>query len=129
MEGYYQVELQDMPVGEVSVRKEGLYYHFTCTVRLRKNSRYRLLAISNEKEVDLGLCIPQGDAFGLSTKIPVKRFENGRYQFVLWNRSEKTAISLDEKSPFPDLRILPDCRFVRENGKAVLINQKGSVRA
>ena len=129
MEGDYQVILQDKPVGEVSVRKEGLYYHFLCTVRLRKNSRYRLLAISDEKEVDLGLCIPQGDTFGLSTKIPIKRFGDGPYHFVLWNKSEKTTIPLDEKCPFPDLRILPDCRFIRENGKASLISQKGSDRA
>lgn len=121
MEGVYEVWLKDMIAGEVLITREGLYYRFLCTVRLPKESRYHLVAYSEVKNVDLGLCIPQGEIFVLSTKIPIKRFDNCRYRYILTAKAEKQVIPIFENQPFTHLNRLPDSYFSVENNVPVII--------
>ena len=120
MVGVYDITLNDQALGQVTVTKEGLYYQFSCTVRLPEKGRYRLKACYETGNTDLGFCIPQ-----MCTKIPIKRFGKGDYSFILLE--ESTRIAVDQNQPFPYLDRLPNARFYRENGNAyIVLNPKAS---
>ena len=122
MEGIYDVTLNGKAVGQVTVTKEGLYYQFSCTVRLPEKGRYRLMACCEASNIDLGLCIPRW-----CTKIPIKRFKKGNYRFLLTEKKDISGIPVESHRPFSDLAMLPQARFYRENGQAfIMLNPKGS---
>lgn len=116
MEGYYDVTLNDQKVGQVTVSKEGLYYKFSCSVKLPENSRYRLAACCERGAIDLGVCIPT-----LCTKIPIKRFKKEKYRFILSEKKQNQGTPVDKHQPFPCLNMLPYARFYMVNGKGFII--------
>lgn len=126
MEGIYDVWLKDKIAGEVLISREGLYYRFLSTVWLPKSSRYHLLAYWEGGNIDLGLCVPQGESFVLNKKIPIKRFDNRRYRYILAAKTVKQVTPIFENQPFTHLNRLPDSYFSVENNiPVIIIGQKG----
>lgn len=127
MEGVYEVWLTDKIAGEVLISREGLYYRFLCSVRIPKGSHYHLVANSGGGNIDLGLCIPQGDSFVRSTKIPVKRFGSSNYRYILSEKGEKQVIPISGSKPFAHLNKLTAGYFSIENNvPVIIIPKKGS---
>ncbi len=79
----YDVCLEDQPVGQVRVTKQGLYYCFECTAKLSGAMPYRLRVMTDTEVYDLGILIPVEKVFGISTKVPIKRFQNQSFSFAL----------------------------------------------
>ena len=86
MEGTYEIFLGAEPIGEAVVEKQGLYYRFFCRCRLRGTTMQRIMVACGENRVDLGICVPVGDLFGVDRKVPCKRFGEGKPEFFLTPR-------------------------------------------
>ena len=130
MEGIYDVWMPDKIAGQVMVSREGLYYRFLCTVKIPKESHYHVMAQADSGIIDLGLCVPQGDLFVLSTKMPVKRFDKREYRYVLSEKTVKQVIPVFVDKPFVCLNKLTEGYFAKENHiPVIVIRQKESNRA
>jgi len=99
-------------IGMAIIAKEGLYYRFDCRCRFREKGVYRLSAQSDDGLVDLGICIPREDAFGLCTKIPVSRLGEGRIRIFVKNKEDaKHVIPIFQDRPFCQLDKLDKAVF------------------
>lgn len=130
----YAVCLGKERIGSATVKREGLYYRIHCQCQLSGSIPCRII-VKGEKEVDLGLCVPMGDRFGIDTLIPVKRIGEGDLNFqVLPRHSKQDAqfIALSPEEPFRYISRLKDAYLVRQEGKLGLAfknrspNQPGS---
>ena len=120
MEGTYEILLGDKPVGTAQVRREGLYYRFSCHCKLNEKSVCRVSA----GNVSLGVLVPSEDGFRLDVKLPVKRFLNQSPDFkVMPNRPvvEGRFIPLSPEEPFAYIERLKDGYLARQDGKIGVI--------
>ena len=103
MDKSYDVHLGDQIIGAAQVEKQGLYYHFSCSCRLSGEVIYKIIAVCNDKQVNLGVCVPEGNGFGLQTRIPVKYLGEGDVFFRAVPRHTELAekfIPISPDEPF-----------------------------
>lgn len=81
MEGIYDILRGGEKIGKAEVRREGLYYRFLCCCDLTGEVMYRLTVTCGGKMENLGIPVPEGDCFRLSTRLPVSRFPSGEPEF------------------------------------------------
>lgn len=81
MTGTYDILLGGQPVGEASVTQQGLYLCFDCRCRISGEVMYKLTVTCGGHTESLGLLIPSGKDFALSTRIPAKRLGQGTPEF------------------------------------------------
>ncbi len=120
MEGTYGVYFGKDPVGKVQVRRQGLYYYFACRCRISGDVVCRLQIRCGDTRENLGIPVPVEDGFGLNTKLPVKRLGQGKPEFFLVPRHEKTEgtfapIYPDE--PFAYIGRLKEAFLVKKDGQ------------
>ena len=77
MVGLYDILRGGEKIGKAQVSKEGLYYRFRCCCALTGDVIYRLTVSCGGKTENLGILIPDADAFRLDRKLPVSRFGKG----------------------------------------------------
>ena len=66
------VRLGERTVGRVQVQTQGLYYVVTCRCGLSGDTVWRLQVSCGDRQSDLGVLVPEGDSFCLTTRRPVK---------------------------------------------------------
>lgn len=118
----YDIMMDGISVGQATVEKEGLYYCFACTCIPQKEGVHRIHVCDGENVRDLGICVPDGNVFRLSTRIPVKYFCDGNWSFVLSDtpRIEK-VVPVKEDEPFSYLEQLNTARLQNTNGQPEII--------
>ena len=119
MDGLYDVLRGGEKIGKAEVRREGLYYRFRCVCQLTGEVIYRLTAVWGEKQINLGIPIPCGDAFYLDTKIAASRLGQGRPSFLAVPRKPPnmgTWVPLSPEEPFPYLHRLKNAVPELRNG-------------
>lgn len=120
MEGTYPLIMQNERVGQVQIRREGLYLCFSCRCHLEKEEICRVqISLSGEKR-NLGVLVPEGEGFSLKTRIPAKQLGQGEPEFlVLSNRtaSEGTFVPIKPEEPFAYLERLKEAYLIRKNGQ------------
>ena len=119
MQQEYSVFSGGEEIGTVLVQRQGLYYWISCRCQLSGLVRYRLVASCGEKTVDLGICVPQGNRFGVDTKIPVKRLGEGTMSFRLQPKHrqlEGRFVPLSPDEPFGYLRQLENAHLAKVDG-------------
>lgn len=84
--GTYDICLGTSAVGRASVEKQGLYYRFSCRCNLTGATMQRVMVACGENKVDLGICVPMGDCFGLDKRVPCKQLGEGKPEFFLTPR-------------------------------------------
>ena len=119
----YTVYLWDRPAGMVTVRKEGLYFLVFCRCELPEDVIFRLKAVSQGREENLGILVPENGTFVLRTRIPVKRLEGEFVFHAVPNREVLPGkfIPLCPEEPFRYLERLKDAYLVRKNGRTGII--------
>ena len=85
----YEIKYDASPVGVAQTEIRGLYCRFSCRCTLPDRELYRIHAVYPEKRVDLGVCVPQGESFGMDMMIPVKHLGTGEPAFELLPRDWK----------------------------------------
>lgn len=106
------------PVGTACVTREGLYYRFRCECRFPDKRGYRLRVCCGSKTLDLGLCVPEGNLFTLSKRIPIKQVGDGEMSFQAMRNIQKASFSpVEENLPFSGIPILQYARLAVNNGQ------------
>ena len=130
----YEIYLGNDCVGTAHVTQEGLYYRICCQCQLTGTDPYRI-TVSGDTDVDLGICVPMGDGFGIETSIPVKRVGKGALNFcaVPKNRiNREFFVALSPEEPFGYIQRLKKAYLSRQNGQVGLsfkdqsLTQRGS---
>ena len=119
MQQEYYVLSGDETIGKVLVQRQGLYYHFHCRCAITGAVKYKLLANCGENTVDLGLCIPHSDGFGMDTKLPIKRLGDGELTFRLipkHNKPEGEFIPVTPEEPFGYIQKLQQAHLAEQDG-------------
>lgn len=124
MDGKYIVTFGQADVGTVEVRREGLYWHFSCRCRITGDVVCRLTVQCGASRESLGIVVPQGDGFALETRLPVKKLEQGIPRFFLVPRHEAGEgmfVPLSPEEPFAYIARLKDAYFTRRYGQAGVV--------
>lgn len=77
----FDVMLGKQSIGKAEVIKEGLYYHIRCRCILTGQVMFQLMVTCGGQTENLGVMVPVKDAFGLETKLPVKRLGEEKLEF------------------------------------------------
>ena len=121
------VSLDQRVVGTVEMQKKGLYYQLCCRCKLPAGKIYRLKAVCEHNTVDLGICVPFEDDFGVDKSVPVKCFDTKIVSFYLFANSGETNdifIPLETEKPFSNLQNIMDAKFERRDGVPGLLLTK-----
>ncbi len=120
MDGIYDIFLGGKPVGKAQVRWEGLYLRFRCCCDLSGEVIYRISVSCGGKTENLGVPVPEGDAFCLDTRIPARKLGAGTPQFRALPKGTERAgvfIPIIPEEPFAYLSRLGDAVLRRSNGQ------------
>lgn len=119
----YPIYYGNQEVGEVQAKITGLYYHFLCRCIPPDSALYRIYLLDGTKEENLGICVPDGQYFSLSKKVPMKSINGGQWTFHLRSRAsnDKLKVSVAEDQPFPMLSKLENARLCYENGDPFIV--------
>lgn len=122
LEGTYPVYYHEQIVGTANLTKEGMHWCIYCHCQYPLNGR---LAIKIQKEsecVDLGLCVPYENGFGLQKRVSVKILGQGSLRFLLEKQEKRKFIPISV--PFAHIAKIPKGNLRTENGKyGVYINE------
>ena len=124
MVGTYEVRMGDRAVGQVTVEKQGLYYHFSCRCALSGEVMQRLFLRCGGREIDLGLCVPMGSSFGTEKRLPAKQCGDGTPSFAL--RPKETEIKgnfipISPEEPFRYLHRLQNAYLDRRGDRLGIV--------
>ena len=115
----YDVLFYNNKIGEVFVSAEGLYKRIRCTCKLPDKSIWRLIALSEGKKTDIGVCIP-GETFAINKRLSGKQINYDAVQFIIENnndRNDSQYVSIENDKPFLHIKQLEDARFLRIHDK------------
>lgn len=124
MDGTYDILLGGESAGNARVTREGLYYRFDCSLRLSGEVMYKLTVTGSNGTLDLGVPAPNGQAFTLTTRIPVKRVGDGPFLIRAVPKHAPVGtkfVPLKEDEPFRYLNKLNDAVFTRVNRQPGLL--------
>jgi len=122
--GNYSVSCGKAYTGKVSVQRVGLYYRITCRCRLPSGTIYRLLVQCEDRQENLGVLVPAGTGFSLETKVPVKRLGEGKPDFRLVPKYEKTGgkfVPVYPEEPFAYISRLKNAYLAEKNGQMGIV--------
>lgn len=113
----YPVILYSENVGTAQVEKQGLYYRFRCVCRFQQTGMYEIHVKSGTDSINLGLCVPEGSNFTLTTRIPVKQIPSGEMCFIAAEKDSKKrkVLTVCKEEPFLHLAELEDAIYVLQN--------------
>ena len=120
MEGTYDIRLAGQTVGQARVHREGLYYYFSCKCGFTGEVMYKITVSCGDRTELLGTPVPENGSFLLNTRIPVKRFGQGRPVFYAVPRHTKLQgnfIPICPEEPFAYLNRLKNAHLERRNGQ------------
>ena len=116
----FEIRMGNTVIGRADIRQRGLYYHVKCTCCLPNDQMYRILMRSDDVQKDLGICVPEGNAFTLFTRIPVKNFQGKNFSFEIVGRTKGEYI-ISDNMPFDHLDKLESARLQNTNGQIKIV--------
>lgn len=125
MVGRYELFLGDQTIGTVDVSREGLYYRFRARCRLTGAVVCRAAVVCGNVQESLGVMVPVGSAeFGLDTRLPCKRFSEGKPKFLALPRHGEVKgkfVPISPEEPFRYLQRLKDAYMEVRNGQVGVV--------
>lgn len=115
----YPIEHNGLVVGTAQIKREGLYFHIKCVCRIPKAGKFNVILYTEEGNVNLGLCVPVKDMFGLSARIPQNKTGKGNLHFLLRRRGDEAFYPFT--LPFRQIANLPGGRFCVRDGMPGLL--------
>lgn len=115
----YDVMLNSSPVGTVRITPEGLFLRFQCWCHLPDKQIYRLQVCNNNRTIDLGICVPEGDSYYVDKRVRKQDVADRKMTFSLQaqtNKSDQNDHLIDPQKPFHYIRNLPDSRLAIRDG-------------
>ena len=124
MEGTYVITQFGEAVGQATVRRQGLYWQFTCRCDLSGEMVCRVRVTCGGREADLGILVPEGGQFRLVTRVAASKLGSGTPEFICQPRRPELKgkfIPLRPEEPFAYLHRLEDAFLARQNGQIGLM--------
>ncbi len=118
----YAIYMATERVGTAYVTNEGLFYRIRCLCQLTGTVPCRITA-SGEGEVDLGVCVPMDDGFGIKTRVPMKKLGRCELRFCVQPKHRVRTdlfIALSPEEPFRYIQRLRDAYMSFKNGQVGL---------
>ena len=116
----YGITLGGQEIGKASLQRQGLYYAISCRCRLSGEVVYKVTVGCGEHTESLGILVPEGGAFVLNTRIPIKRLGEGELHFQAVPRHTElrgTFIPVSPESPFAYISRLENAFLEVRNGQ------------
>ena len=123
MVGTYPILLGTEEVGQAEVISKGLYYQFDCRCRIASEVIHRIVVQTGEKKENLGILMPEGDAFSLRTKIPKSHFSVEEPVFRMIPKHsplDKNWLPLSPEEPFSYIQDLKRAYLVKQGERKFL---------
>jgi len=125
---HYNIYFRNKAVGVACVEHVGLYTQFQCQCYFDQKGSYRIKAQYGTVCVDLGLCVPDSNAFVIKTKVANRKL-NGEtpFFFVLDTKGGNTKfLPVNPQVSFDHIRRLTEAKFYIKNGiPGILIKSDG----
>lgn len=116
----FEIVCNEKIVGTAEVEKEGLYYRIYCVCTPPNKEIHRILVDDGQCKRDLGICVPVGTNFVLTTRIPVKYINAENLQFTLIQQNAE-AMPISTDMEFQDLDKLETARLQVTNGQVEVL--------
>lgn len=129
MEGVFDITLGGRSVGQATVFQKGLYLYFDCRCRLSGETVCRIRVRCGEKEVDLGIPVPEGRDFVLRTRLPAKKLGDGVPEFRIVPKHSplpENWVPVRAEEPFAYLTRLQDAYLEVWDGQVGISLREGS---
>lgn len=120
----YDILMDSQVVGQADVKKEGLYYRIVCRCKPLSEGIHRVRVENGEISRDLGICVPTGDDFSLTTRVPVKYLPGDKLTFQLIPKdAPQKVVPVAQDQPFAYLDMLESATLRENRDQAeILIN-------
>lgn len=105
---HFTVYREDKSFGSAQVFREGLYFR----VSIRCPGSVRVFLQGDKSVLDLGICVPMEERFGIETRVPVKWVG----EKVLTIRTEEAFYPVSADKPFLHLQQLRSSVFTVRDG-------------
>ena len=116
----YELLHQDKLIGDVIVKKIGLYYEIECQFIENKNGRFSMIAISDGREINLGECRYENGQFKIFRYMPINAVGHNLIQFHIKKLEDNERLyPVGEENPFSHIDKLD---------KAILVTVRGERR-
>ncbi len=119
------VYLDQKIAGTVQIKRKGLYYQIHCRCNVPDDRVCRLVAKCDGQSIDLGVCVPFDDGFGVDTMVSVKKIGTDSITFYLTYKKEsgdERFLPMREGEPFAGMEYLMNARFeMRDNATGLVI--------
>lgn len=116
----FEIVCNEKIVGTAEVEKEGLYYRIYCECTPPNKEIHRILVSDGQSKQDLGICVPVGSNFTLTTRIPAKYLNGENLHFFLIQQNAE-AIPVETDMEFQDLDKLETACLQITNGQVEVI--------
>ena len=123
----YEILLNSATVGYACIKFCGLFAEISCTCNFQSEGLYRIKMSYIDAELDLGICIPDGEYFTVHKKIPCKCLGNGEPVFCAINTRENQLhyVPITSEAKFPYLAKITSCYFgVRDQQPVLFFKSK-----
>lgn len=124
MNGEYDIRMGKEIVGTATVEQQGLYYRFSCRCSISGSVICRVTVSCNGHHENLGVLVPMGNGFGLTTKVAVKKLGKGPFQFRAMPKHQKSEgkfIPIYPEEPFAYISRLQNAFLEIRNGQAGVV--------
>ena len=107
--GQYDVFFMNVKTGVATVVESKLYYCIDVNCSGLDDDFYRLRLISDNNDVDLGICLRNKSGLYLKTKVPIKKVGKPILKFVLNKKTDDRHILLYDDMCFIEFPNLEHC--------------------
>lgn len=124
MDGTYEIMLGGESVGQAVVRRQGLYYRFSCRCDLSGEVIYRITVTCGGKSESLGIPVPKDGQFHLDTKLAASRLGEGEPKFAAVPRRPDLGgmfLPISPEEPFRYLHRLENAFLARKDGQLGIV--------
>ena len=124
MGGTYEIMLGGESVGQAVVRRQGLYYRFSCRCDLSGEVIYRITVTCGGKSESLGIPVPKNGEFYLDTRLAASRMGEGEPKFAAVPRRPDLGgmfVPISPEEPFRYLHRLENAFLVRKDGQLGIV--------
>ena len=124
MDGTYKIMLGGESVGQAVVRRQGLYYRFSCRCDLSGEVIYRITVTCGGKSESLGIPVPKNGEFYLDTRLAASRLGEGEPKFAAVPRRPDLGgmfVPISPEEPFRYLHRLENAFLARKDGQLGIV--------
>ena len=112
-------------VGTAKLSQNGLYYSFYGKVNLEKNMLWRIFAVAEHGDTDLGICYYEAPFYVFDKRIASKHIKGNLLYFkaISSDESGRSKFALSEYKPFEPLEHICESTYCTKDYSGLIINR------